>query len=142
MIKPPKPVEVHPNTTVTFSCLAWSYGGLKYEWNRNDSSVLPSSSTILGCNTDLAISNVQVMDEGLYCCIVSNECGNITKCAWLEVDSKLQGVCVFVEFNIHVVQFNLNLISSITREILRDTHELHMSNICTYHVMCCIACKH
>ena len=89
MIRPPKPVVVHPDATVTFSCLGWSYGELAYEWNRNNNSVLPSSSTILSCNTGLVISNVQVMDEGTYCCVVSNECGNITRCAWLEVDSKL-----------------------------------------------------
>ena len=81
MIKPPKPVVVYPDGAATFSCLGWSYGELAYEWNRNDSSVLPSNSTILSCNTILTISNVQVMDEGLYCCIVSNECGNITRCA-------------------------------------------------------------
>ena len=90
MITSPEPVTVRPDATVTFSCLAWSYGGLTYEWNRNDSSSLPSSSTI-SCDTsvyELSILNVQVMDEGPYCCVVSNECGNITKCAWLEVDSK------------------------------------------------------
>ena len=87
MITSPEPVIARPDATVTFSCLAWSYGGLTYQWNRNDSSTLPSSS----CNTainEISISNVQVMDEGPYCCVVSNECGNITKCAWLEVDSK------------------------------------------------------
>ena len=90
MITSPEPITVRPDATVTFSCLAWSYGGLTYKWIRNDSSTLPSSSTIR-CNTavyGLSISNVEVMDEGLYCCVVSNECGNITRCTWLEVDSK------------------------------------------------------
>ena len=90
IITSPEPVIVRPDATVTFSCLAWSYGGLSYEWNRNDSSTLPSSSTI-SCNAalyELSISNVQVMDEGPYCCTASNECGNITTCAWLEVDGK------------------------------------------------------
>ena len=90
MITSPEPVIVRPDATVTFSCLAWSYGGLSYEWNRNDDSTLPSNSTI-SCNAalyELSISNVQIMDEGPYCCTASNECGNITRCAWLEVDSK------------------------------------------------------
>ena len=87
MITSPEPVTVYPDATVTFSCLAWSYGELAYQWNRKDNSTISSSS----CNTainEISISNVQVMDEGPYCCVVSNECGNITECAWLEVDSK------------------------------------------------------
>ena len=102
MIVPPKPVIVRPNVTVTFSCLAWSFGGLVYRWNRNDSSTLPSSSSVFFQDKsfpadnnwftnmyELRIINVKVIDEGLYCCEASNECGTIRECAWLEVDSKL-----------------------------------------------------
>ena len=102
MIIAPQPVVVRPSATVTFSCLAWSFGGLIYKWNRNDTSTLPSNATVffqdqsipadVNCFTmvyELKIINVHVRDEGLYCCIASNECGNNTKCAWLEVDSKL-----------------------------------------------------
>ena len=95
MIIPPEPIVVRPDTIVTFLCLAWSYGGLEYEWKRNDNSVLPSTSSHSGhSNTmyELRILNVQVMDEGLYCCVVSNECGSNTKCAWLEVDSKFHNL--------------------------------------------------
>ena len=102
MIIPPQPISVRPNTTVTFSCLAWSFGGLVYKWTRNDSSTLPSDSTIffkekqLPADTNylttmykLRILNINEMDEGLYCCEASNECGSNKECAWLEVDSKL-----------------------------------------------------
>ena len=92
MITLPEPVIVRPDATVTFSCLAWSYGRLTYEWNKNNSSILPSGSLYSGrSNTvyELSISNVQVTEEGWYCCVVANECGSITECAWLEVDSKL-----------------------------------------------------
>ena len=102
MIIPPEPVTVRPNVTVTFSCLAWSYGGLVYKWNKNDSLTLPSNSSIFfqdksfpadsSCFTtiyELKIVNAQVIDEGWYCCVASNDCGNIRECAWLEVDSKL-----------------------------------------------------
>ena len=102
MIIPPQPISVRPNITVTFSCLAWSFGGLVYKWTRNDSSTLPSNSNIyfkdkqLPVDTnylttvyELMIFNVNVMDEGLYCCEASNECGSNRGCAWLEVDSKL-----------------------------------------------------
>ena len=98
----PEPIIVHPNATVTFSCLAWSFGRLIYRWNRNDSSTLPSNSSVFFQHKQfpvdqnyvttvykLRIVNVQVIDEGLYCCEASNECGSIKECAWLEVDSKL-----------------------------------------------------
>ena len=96
MIIPPKSVVARPDSIVTFLCLAWSYGELEYEWNRNNSSTLPSNSSYsFHSNTvyELKIINVQEIDKGLYCCGVSNECGNITKCAWLEVNSKLYANC-------------------------------------------------
>ena len=140
MIIPPEPVTVRPDTTVTFSCLAWSYGGLVYRWDKNDSLTLPSNSSVFfqdksfpadpSCFTtvyELKIVNAQVIDEGLYCCEASNDCGTNKECAWLEVDSKLyiqifismmvvciwQTTCtyqyymisksiVFVNFNVHM----------------------------------------
>ena len=102
MIILPLPVVVRPNAVVTFSCLAWSYGSLVYDWITSNNSTLPSNSSVFfyktplpadtNCITtvcELKILNVQVIDEGLYCCEASNECGSIKKCAWLEVDSKL-----------------------------------------------------
>ena len=98
----PVPIKVHPDSPVTFSCVAWSYGGLIYEWQKNDSLTLPNNSVVtyekrpLEMNTDInttvyeiTIFNVQETDEGYYCCIASNGCGSTTECAWLEVDSKL-----------------------------------------------------
>ena len=98
IILPPEPTVVRSDAMVTFACLAWSYGELEYEWNKNDSSTLPSRSIYSGrSNTvyELTLSNVQVIDEGWYCCVVSNDCGNVTTCAWLEVDSKLQNIASF-----------------------------------------------
>ena len=102
MIIAPQPIVVRPSAAVTFSCLAWSFGGLVYKWNRNGSSNLPSNTTVFfqdkslavdnNCFTtvyELKIVNVHVRDEGFYCCIASNECGSSKECAWLEVDSKL-----------------------------------------------------
>ena len=37
----------------------------------------------------LAVHNVQLSDEGWYCCVATNEGGSRTDCAWLEVNSKL-----------------------------------------------------
>ena len=109
MIIPPEPITVCPHTTVTFSCLAWSYGGLVYRWDKNTSLTLPSNSSVFfqdksfpadtSCFTtvyELKIINTQVIDEGWYCCVASNDCGNNKECAWLEVDSKL---CIYTSFS-------------------------------------------
>ena len=124
MILPPKPISVRPNTTVTFSCFAWSFGGLIYKWTRSDNSTLPLGSNVffkdnrIPADTSylttvykLQILNVQVMDEGLYCCKATNECGSNKECAWLEVDSKLDGssymwmtyVCYFCRYLIYFI---------------------------------------
>ena len=102
IIQPPQPVIVRPGNMVTFSCLAWSYGGLVYRWSKNNIT-LPSNISVsfqdgifprdTSCTTTMyqfEIPNVQTLDEGLYCCIASNECGNTIECVQLEVDSKLQ----------------------------------------------------
>jgi len=101
MIRPPKPVNVRPGDTATFYCLAWSFGGLVYDWQGNyktlpsnaiksfkkwTSSVDRSFSTML---YELRIPNVKELHEDNFCCIALNECGKkISSCAWLEVNSK------------------------------------------------------
>ena len=109
MILYPMPTKVLPDTTVTFSCVAWSYSGLTYEWNKNDSLALPNNSAVSYENRpletndttnttvyELTLFNVQETNEGHYCCIASNGCGSTTECAWLEVDSKLIAICMLV----------------------------------------------
>ena len=111
----PVPIKVHPDLPATFSCVAWSYGGLIYEWQKNDSLILPNNSVVtyekrpLEMNTDInttvyeiTIFNVQETDEGYYCCIASNDCGSTTECAWLEVDSKL---CCIIECKIDMQNY-------------------------------------
>ena len=97
-----------PGETANFYCLALSYSGLLYDWKRMNKAMLPSSaikkynrwpfSSFLGRITTiyhLEISNTEPSDEGWYCCIATNEGGNKTDCAWLEVNSKLHYVLVF-----------------------------------------------
>ena len=102
IIRPPVFNEVLPGGTATFPCLAWSYSGLVYDWQKNDTLQLPSnteqsfkrwsSSEDIGYTTyvyQLTVSNVQLSNEGSYCCLAINECGVTRSCAWLEVKSKL-----------------------------------------------------
>ena len=84
------------------SCLALSFGLLKYNWSKRD-GVLPQTAVKSYTHnimfnihdpetTDvysLTMHNVQASDEGWYCCIATNKGGSSMDCAWLEVDSKL-----------------------------------------------------
>ena len=101
---------------VTFSCLAWSYGGLVYRWSKDNSSSLPSSGLVsfqnlvfpfnTSCITTVyqfKLSAVQTSDEGLYCCVASNECGEATRCAWLEVDSEFTKLMMYAILKIWVI---------------------------------------
>ena len=98
MIRSPKPVKVRPGKTATFHCLAWSFGGLVYEWNRNfkalPSNAIASFKILNDPNVrtmlyELRLPNAQESYEDDYCCIALNECGKkISSCARLEVDSK------------------------------------------------------
>ena len=103
IIQPPQPVIVQPGNMVTLSCLAWSYGGLEYRWAKNgttlpsntsvsfqDGIVFPMGTSYTTTMYQFQISNIHISDEGLYCCVASNECGNTTRCAQLEVDGKVQ----------------------------------------------------
>ena len=84
------------------NCLAVSSGLLTYDWNKSK-GVLPQTAVksythkvlfnpLVKETTDvfsLTIHNVQVSDEGWYCCIATNEGGSTMDCAWLECNSKL-----------------------------------------------------
>ena len=84
--------------TANYYCLALSFGLLSYEWKKsNNDSLHPNAvqtyihKDILGGVTivpSLKIPTVQQSDEGEYCCVATNECGSVTKCAWLTVISK------------------------------------------------------
>ena len=100
IIRPPISSKV---VLATFHCLAWSYGRLVYDWEKNGTSILPSTSVQsfqkwssfegIGYATyvhQLTVSNVQPSDEGSYYCLAINECGVTRSCAWLKVKSKLK----------------------------------------------------
>ena len=97
----PKNVTVLPNKSFSMNCLALSFGLLEYKWSKHDGNLsqtaVQSYDNILfnpfGEDTtaiyNLAVHNVQLSDEGWYCCEATNEAGSTMDCAWLEVDSKL-----------------------------------------------------
>jgi len=101
MVSPPMPVVVRPERTAIFNCLAWSFGGLVYEWTRNHTSMLPlnvhisfkkwsspDDSSFSSMSYELRIPEVNTSHEDYYCCVATNACGDNIRCAWLEVDSK------------------------------------------------------
>jgi len=101
MVSPPMSVVVRPGQTAIFSCLAWSFGGLVYEWTRNHTSMLPSNvhisfkqwsspddNSFSSMSYQLKVPEVNTSYEDYYCCVATNACGNNIRCAWLEVDSK------------------------------------------------------
>ena len=99
IIKPYKNIAVPVNKAADLYCLASSFGGLTYEWTKNASSLSASAVTsyvskkflyfdLIFLTYQLTIPNVQLSDEGWYCCLATNECGTTKKCAWLEVKSK------------------------------------------------------
>ena len=101
MIKTPETAVVRPGKTATFNCLGWSFGGLVYEWQKSHTIKLPPNTTtsfntwssptdpsFMAMSYELRLPDVKMSYEGYYCCVASNACGNTTRCAWLEVDSK------------------------------------------------------
>ena len=102
IILSPENVTILPNNSFTMSCLALSFGLLKYDWSKHDGILPPTAVKSYTHNimfnplgeetTDvysLTVHNVQASDEGWYCCIATNEAGSTMDCAWLEVNSKL-----------------------------------------------------
>ena len=112
-IEAPENVTVLPDETVNFYCLAFSHGGLLYDWKVKKGSIPltaiesydPWQYSTLGQTTtinNLTMMNTKESDEGWYCCMVTNECGSVQECAWLEVDSKLNVTHTLVEYDVFV----------------------------------------
>ena len=90
MIIPPAPTTIRSGETVVLHCFAFSYGVLSYQWKKSKNFALPSNVDVQnnGSYHLLIISNAQVSNAGNYCCVATNECGDTTSCAWLEVKGK------------------------------------------------------
>ena len=110
IIKPYENITILVNQAANLLCLASSCGALAYDWMKNESnlsasaiksyitrSILYFDQTVL--TYQLTIPNVQLSDEGWYCCLATNECGTTEKCVWLEVNSKFCRWLVYMHNN-------------------------------------------
>ena len=103
----PEIIKPYKNTTVTLDqiadlhCLASSFGALTYNWIKNGSNLSASATKSYVTKSilyfyqivliyQLTIPNVQLSDEGWYCCLATNECGTTQRCVWLEVNCKFR----------------------------------------------------
>ncbi|XP_065887834.1 roundabout homolog 2-like isoform X2 [Dysidea avara] len=108
----PENITVEPGEHASFDCLAWSYGGLYYDWYiQYSNGTISYYNPYQRCDDDCGsypiihkqklsitsyatevhsfkVFNVEEQsNEGWYCCVAVNQCGNTTKCGWLEVNT-------------------------------------------------------
>ena len=92
IIQAPLSITTLPRKIAKFECLAYSHTSLQYGWKKKNSTSLLSSSKTTECTQDnkvsFSIDTTQPSNEGWYCCVATNECGDMEECAWLEVDSE------------------------------------------------------
>ena len=108
----PVNITVLPGDVSNFSCMAFSFGDLKYEWKRKGFTGLPSEATTslklhkqnIMAYSMFSINKTGVTYEGWYCCVVTNECGDAEECAWLEVNSESLLVTSYVHIYLHIGQ--------------------------------------
>ena len=74
-----------------FVCKAFSFGTIKYSWERMNSTLPAKASTDI-CSSTLSIPNATQFDEGHYCCVATNECGTVKQCAILSIIGKIHTV--------------------------------------------------
>ncbi|XP_065918890.1 cell adhesion molecule DSCAM-like [Dysidea avara] len=103
IVRPPHSVSLRPGKSAFFECLAWSYSGLVYDWYKRTTNI--STNSVISYNRwsengscistiyTLSISNIQLSDEGLYCCVATNDYGSVEECAWLEVNTTANITC-------------------------------------------------
>ena len=95
----PKPTRDFATYSASFSCSAKGKGDVKISWRREDGEALASKAVtaIQDSGNDemtttgfLIISDVTAYDMGKYCCVASNEAGEVVSdCAQLTVQSML-----------------------------------------------------
>ena len=79
---------IFADESVTFTCQAFSFGSIDYQWER-DNNQIPSKAIIDVCSAALTIPSGSQSDEGLFCCSATNDCGTVKECAMLSVIGKM-----------------------------------------------------
>ncbi|XP_065888297.1 roundabout homolog 2-like isoform X2 [Dysidea avara] len=112
VVTAPENITVKPRENSSFDCVAWSHGSLYYYWyieytngtisyydpyQRCDTEcdsypiIHKQEFSLTSYTTEVHTFKVfnadEQSNEGWYCCVAVNECGNTTRCGWLEVDT-------------------------------------------------------
>jgi len=82
-----------------FVCKAFSFGTIKYSWERINSSI-PAKASTDTCSSTLSIPNATQFDEGHYCCVATNECGTVKQCAILSIIGMIMNAYMYV-YKVH-----------------------------------------
>ena len=106
MVKLPQNITVLPGETVKLTCAAHGFSSFIYVWENSYGNLSSNTRKIIRTRlefiavvgqqveiSELMITDIDVSDEGLYYCTVTNNCGNDTTSVWLEVDSKTHTEC-------------------------------------------------
>ena len=104
--------------------MAHGFSSFTYVWKNSYGKISPDTRRIVTRRlelieiagqllyiSELKITNVEESDEGFYYCSATNDCGNDTTEAWLEVDSKMHIECYLAMYI-----FNKYRISEIIRQ--------------------------
>ena len=112
-IVPPPEITSHPmnmtvnnGSNVTFNCVSFSYANVTYTWLKNEVTLLDDDLNIIisadndednnNYTTTLMILDVQLLDDGIYFCSVTNKEGTTSSNdATLSVIGKLQLGCYY-----------------------------------------------
>jgi hypothetical protein len=87
ILAPPQPLVVLPGALASFLVVAADTSGLSYQWRFNDTNI--SSAT----NDALLLTNVTVVNQGLYSVVLVNSSGSVTSApAALMIDSDGDGI--------------------------------------------------
>ena len=79
--------------SATFTCQAFSFGSIVYIWER-DGNQIPSKAVIDVSSSTLTVPNGSQYDEGLYCCLATNDCGTVKECTMLSVTGTFAALCL------------------------------------------------
>lgn len=87
----PQATEIEENDNGEMTIVISNPTGVTYEWFKSSNTV-----TVLSTDASLTFTNTQVSDEGLYYCVVTNDCGEVTSSS-ASLTVKTSGIISSVE---------------------------------------------